>query len=252
MHVPERVLAVLAMSVAIGGGIGFSIGVDPARYSLQGFSVPLETQATTDVSAAQPARSYTELIGRPWRSGAEAGWAVDGLALDSGYQALAPPAQREPRALREQAIAARALLRAYPGAPPVIPHPVADATAPACLACHRTGARLGKLVAPAIPHEPYASCTQCHVSAVAPLAPEDPAHAAAYASRFEPLPAPREGTRAWEGAPPTIPHATQMRSNCLACHGPGGRAGLRSTHPQRASCLQCHAVDAERDQRVSR
>jgi nitrate reductase (cytochrome), electron transfer subunit len=251
MRVPERVLAMLAVSVAICGGIGFSIGVDPARYSVQGFSVPLESERVTDPGAAQPARSYAELTTRPWRSGITAGWAVDGIALDRDFQALESPAEREPMALREQAITTRALLRAYPGAPPVIPHPVSEATAPGCLACHATGVRLGTLVGPALPHEPYASCMQCHVPAVAPLGPEEPAHATAYASRFEPLIAPREGQRAWQGAPPTIPHSTSMRSNCRACHGPGGRAGLRSTHPQRASCLQCHALDAARDQRVS-
>jgi nitrate reductase (cytochrome), electron transfer subunit len=252
MHVPERMLIVLALTVAVGGAIGFSIGIDPARYRAEGFVAwPREGSVTSDARAAEPARSYTELIARPWRSGPQAGWAVDGEALRQAFVVQDAPRQTERTDLRVEALEERTLLRAFAGAPPVIPHPTSDAAAPACLACHSEGARLGSLVARRIPHAAYASCTQCHVAAVGPFGSEDSRHATAYASRFEPLAAPVIGTRAWMGAPPTIPHSTLMRSECLACHGPGGRAGLRSSHPQRASCLQCHATDAEREQRAA-
>jgi cytochrome c-type protein NapB len=254
MRVPERVLVLLALAVAVGGAIGFGIGTDPARYRSEGFAAWPDAPAAPaapDPSVAEPARSYTELATRPWRSGPRAGWAVDGEALRQAFLVQDAPREREPSELRAHALEDRTLLRAFAGAPPAIPHPTSDASAPACLACHADGAQLGSLVAPRIPHAPYASCTQCHVASVGPFGAEDPRHAAAYAGRFEPLAAPLTGTRAWPGAPPTVPHGTQMRSECLACHGPGGRSGLRSSHPERASCLQCHASDAERDQRAA-
>jgi cytochrome c-type protein NapB len=46
-------------------------------------------------------------------------------------------------------------------------------------------------------------------------------------------------------SPPPIPHALQMRENCRACHaGPGAVAELRTTHPERVTCRQCHALGA--------
>jgi hypothetical protein len=47
------------------------------------------------------------------------------------------------------------------------------------------------------------------------------------------------------GSPPPIPHALQMRENCRACHaGPGAVSGLRTTHPERVTCRQCHGLAA--------
>ena len=57
------------------------------------------------------------------------------------------------------------------------------------------------------------------------------------------------GARAYEGAPPTIPHRTLMRENCMSCHGEGGTSAIRTSHPDRQSCTQCHATDASYDQR---
>jgi cytochrome c-type protein NapB len=49
------------------------------------------------------------------------------------------------------------------------------------------------------------------------------------------------GDRATAGAPPRIPHRILMRENCIACHdGPGARAAIRTTHPERVRCRQCH------------
>jgi cytochrome c-type protein NapB len=43
------------------------------------------------------------------------------------------------------------------------------------------------------------------------------------------------------GAPPPIPHSPDMRGNCVACHaGPGAVAEIRTPHPERANCRQCH------------
>jgi cytochrome c-type protein NapB len=203
--------------------------------------------------------------------------------------------------------------RAYPGAPPLIPHRVEDAQAGgrACLACHADGGfapRFGAY-APVVPHPDLESCRQCHVpqttqsvfratawstpappvrppaarSAGAPSIPhglemgEDclachggpdapaairtshptrancvrchvpastpDAVAASASSTTEP---PGIGHAALPGSPPPIPHGLQMRENCLACHaGPGAVAELRSSHPTRVNCRQCHALGAE-------
>ena len=49
------------------------------------------------------------------------------------------------------------------------------------------------------------------------------------------------GDRATPGAPPRIPHRVLMRENCVACHdGPGAREEVRTTHPERWRCRQCH------------
>lgn len=144
---------------------------------------------------------------------------------------------------REVALAGRAARRAYDGAPPVIPHPVDAVSVQACLACHQHGLRLGAVVAPALPHAAFTSCTQCH----APGAPSELAARAGpplTGSGFEGLAAPSGRERAWPGAPPVIPHGTWMREDCMTCHGPNGPAGLQTSHPWRQSCTQCHASRA--------
>ena len=68
-----------------------------------------------------------------------------------------------------QAIARRAERRAYDGAPPTVPHPVAQRDGPACLTCHGEGMRVATQVAPAICHTTHANCLQCHVASESPV-----------------------------------------------------------------------------------
>lgn len=63
----------------------------------------------------------------------------------------------------------------------------------------------------------------------------------------------RRATRAYDGAPPVIPHRIEAigRRNCNACHQPGSaRNGLRvappRSHPAWGACAQCH-VEQEAD-----
>jgi cytochrome c-type protein NapB len=35
----------------------------------------------------------------------------------------------------------------------------------------------------------------------------------------------------------------------MSCHGPNGLFGLRTPHPDRQSCFQCHVPEAGLDQR---
>ncbi|MHC4274162.1 MAG: nitrate reductase cytochrome c-type subunit [Planctomycetota bacterium] len=149
---------------------------------------------------------------------------------------------------RLEALSIRADLRAYNGAPPVIPHEIEQRTSGECLRCHGAGPEADEKGAPKVPHVFLASCTQCHIEQESEwfleteLAP----------NTFDGIPAPEGGFRAFTGAPPVVPHTTLMRSNCLSCHGPFGLAPLRSSHPERQSCRQCHAVPAALNQRPAR
>lgn len=165
-------------------------------------------------------------------------------ALTAGLPALTDEVVREGDldALRER----RASARAYAGAPPTIPHAIDQRSAPACLACHERGARIGDRIAPAMSHARYQSCVQCHAPQQSSV-PSPPAPALTE-NGFVGMEAPTLGTRAWPGAPPTIPHATWMRERCDSCHGVSGASPMRSTHPARQSCTQCHVPDAARSQ----
>jgi cytochrome c-type protein NapB len=130
--------------------------------------------------------------------------------------------------------------RAYPGAPPTIPHPLADPTSfggRTCLACHGDGGWVPKFAAfaPVTPHAELTNCVQCHVASndAAPFR----------ASAFQAAPHPPIGRAALPGSPPPIPHDLYMRDNCLACHaGPAAVREVRTTHPERVNCRQCHAL----------
>lgn len=140
---------------------------------------------------------------------------------------------------RAAAVAIRNQRRAFSGAPPVVPHAIDERNAQACLACHGSGLKVGQVIAPKMSHHYLPNCTQCHVEGVqnAPwgVASSEPK------TTFVGLPEPGRGERAGPGAPPTIPHAQWMRSDCTTCHGELGREGLRTSHPWRVNCTQCHA-----------
>lgn len=151
---------------------------------------------------------------------------------------------------RAQAISERAARRAFDGAPPVVPHPIVQDSAASCLACHGPGLVIKDKVASKMSHAPYASCTQCHVPAGGPQIPNVGSEllAALAENDFAGLASAQKGARAWAQAPPTIPHSTLMRTDCMSCHGPQGLFGLRTPHPERQACLQCHVPNAELDQ----
>lgn len=148
-----------------------------------------------------------------------------------GDPVMVTPAQRD------ETLAARAERRAYDGAPPVVPHPIDEQSAHACVACHQGGMRIEGRRVPVMSHEFLDNCTACHVTA----APRAFGEAPQLDNGFAGAPSPGPGASAFEGAPPTIPHPLHMRDNCAACHGLGGPAGLRTTHPELLNCRQCHA-----------
>lgn len=137
----------------------------------------------------------------------------------------------------------RAERRLFDGAPPVIPH---DPLGAACVTCHHAeGVAVPDLgFAPPSPHAGFGSatvgmsaisrCRQCHVF--------QQSEALFVANDFEGLRQDlRRGRRLNPLAPPVIPHRVFMREACLACHGgTAAREAIRTSHPERTRCLQCH------------
>lgn len=158
------------------------------------------------------------------------------LVAACGTRASAPESERA--APTPEAV--RAARRAYDGAPPTPPH---GDFGMSCGACHDADGRsVGDAYAPPSPHLGTAEegatprCRQCHVFVTT--------DALFVANGFMGLPQNmRPGGRASPGAPPTIPHRLQMRENCLACHGgPAARPAIRTSHPERPRCRQCHVA----------
>jgi len=153
----------------------------------------------------------------------------EALAVAPAAAATAPARPRTLRSTRA--------LRAYPGAPPRIPHELAEDEFrdAACANCHAKGGFVARFEAytPLTPHPEYESCLQCHAV--------EQATSLFVSTDWQTVPWPVLGGRAMEGSPLWIPHDLQLRGNCLACHGgPGAVEEIRTTHPERANCRQCH------------
>lgn len=154
-------------------------------------------------------------------------------------------------------------LRAYPGAPPRIPHGLtpSEFQTGGCKTCHERGGFSERFDAyvPVTPHPEMGACLQCHVGdgklmAIA-LPNTDPSdrcrqcHAQGAARwrdstlDWRPMAWPRI-TRTTDGStPPPIPHGLELRANCVACHAaPAAVAEIRTSHADRANCRQCHVV----------
>ena len=124
--------------------------------------------------------------------------------------------------------------RVYDGAPPIIPHAVGALGRRDCLNCHEQGLDLEEDgVASLTPHPQLVNCRQCHLEVNTEVSlPVN--------NLFEGYRNPRRGTRAHPLAPPTVPHPVTMRENCLTCHSGLGATPIRTSHPERVNCRQCH------------
>jgi cytochrome c-type protein NapB len=147
---------------------------------------------------------------------------------------------RQP-AVAQSSASVRAARRAYDGAPPVVGHEDFGMT---CAACHDSRGMPveGVGFAPASPHDgtdqAYSTvrCRQCHVFQLE----EDLFVENSFVGLPQDL---RPGRRLNPMSPPTIPHQILMRENCSACHsGPGARAEIATSHPERTRCRQCHVA----------
>lgn len=224
--------------------IGFAVGTSS---TVAPYAPPQESASATIEVGAAPARRYSEMrvhqsaVAVPLASVEGDLNGTTGVGPDPSARFAATAEERE------SAVAERANLRAYDGAPPVIPHAVDQRSVSSCMGCHGAGAKVGQLVARRPSHGPLGSCTQCHTTIGSPV-PGTELGGEIPGNTFEGLEAPTEGPRAWSIAPPQIPHTTWMRSECTSCHGSTGRQAIRTSHPWRTSCTQCHTPSAELDQ----
>jgi len=136
--------------------------------------------------------------------------------------------------------------RSYDGAPPIIPHEIPEMLGPlTCLSCHKSGGYsplLGKAI-PKTPHAEYTNCVQCHVSQ---KTEETFLGLKNFFERWANVPAIPEKTLI--SAPPVIPHGPQYRSRCASCHtGEGAVSALKSPHPTRLNCVQCHVWQNQKE-----
>jgi nitrate reductase cytochrome c-type subunit len=150
--------------------------------------------------------------------------------------------------------------REYPGAPPRIPHGLTsqEYRSGECNTCHERGGysqRFGTYI-PVTPHPEWSQCLQCHASNAAIVGLQLPGsepdatcrQCHVPASRRIALPALDWRAADWprpRGAfavtPPVVPHDLVLRGNCLACHmGPAAVTEVRTRHPERGNCRQCH------------
>jgi nitrate reductase (cytochrome), electron transfer subunit len=176
------------------------------------------------------------------------------LAVDLGAERRSAAHPRSPEIYRS--------LRAYPGAPPRIPHGLTgeEFRETRCNSCHQRGGFVPRFgtYAPVTPHPEWTQCLQCHapdamtVGLGIPTLTTDLVCGQCHVDPDTPPPTlvsidwipmawPEAGLRAMEGSPPAIPHGLELRGNCLACHGgPSALQGIRTSHPERADCRSCH------------
>ncbi len=249
MKTPAQKLAVIAALFAFTTGVsGYFMGLlQTNRFADKDRHVAPVPEAPAASSAPEAPRyadlaDHTRQANHTWHN------AITNLPSAPAFTANTP--RLSPEELTTL-LARRDSRRAFAGAPPTVPHPIDQHTSAACLACHGQPTRVGRIDVPQISHPACTNCIQCHAPAAGPgpaLATPPPAQATpVLANAFAGLPAPVAGTRAYDGAPPIMPHTTAMRQNCITCHSPGGSSLIKTTHPQRQNCLQCHALDAGRE-----
>lgn len=250
----------------IAGGIivmiaisGYFVGLRQTNSAIS-MTRPVEVVKETsrrDLTGARDVPVAVRYIDQDWSAnGVNRAWRSSLVDFQQAPVSPPPPGSNATPQQKRVALKDRAQRRAYDGAPPVVPHPITQDSSAACLACHGQGLQVKDRFASKISHPTFGgSCTQCHVSTQNAFSAAEAAlwtalwTAPLTENTFRGKEAPAAGARAWPGAPPTVPHSTLMRSDCMSCHGPSGLFALRTPHPERQSCVQCHVPSAENDQR---
>ena len=215
------------------------------RAASRAAAAPTSRPALTVTGAAEPIFAEAQVF----RTSAA------GLAID--------PTPGPRRSAHPRTLATYRSLRSYPGAPPRVPHGLTpnEFRTGGCTTCHERGGfsqRFGAYV-PVTPHPEMGQCLQCHVGNAQLMAISLPGtDSSARCRQCHSLSGGRwtDSTLSWtpmawpeiarvrrQGDPPLIPHTLEMRANCLACHSPPSAvAEIRTSHPERAACRQCHLV----------
>lgn len=225
--------------------VGFLSGIseeeNPGRAAWK--EKPAQNQLSKSQEMVPLVVSYSDIAGAKFKM--NPGRAMHFSQLKQQKPGMFDPVIKRPE-MKNLAIIDRVKTRAFEGAPPTIPHPVDDVRAEKCLVCHGEGARIGNRIASKMSHPRFSNCVQCHVvkQSKGPFA-DPPLNAV---NQFVGVVRPGPGLRAHPTAPPSVPHMTFMREDCMSCHGLLTRPGLRTTHPWFSNCLQCHAPSAVLDQ----
>ncbi len=137
----------------------------------------------------------------------------------------------------------RSANRAFYTAPPVVPHELDNLGNEDCQICHEEVLDLGDRVSVPTPHPQFSNCLQCHVGTEPPAFLDKVEIESDWIGLEEPGRIEREN----EVAPPVLPHRLFLRDRCLSCHNPEHpRVNMRTSHPERSNCLQCHVAVEER------
>jgi cytochrome c-type protein NapB len=247
----RKTLAVVFLVVCMLAISGFFMGMRQTERQVTRNQLPVagKHEVSEQTQEVPVAPNYKEIGKAAWLANRD--WKFTLADLPRAVAPLAGQADATP-AETAAAIERRKFLRAYDGAPPVIPHAIDTLKASACTSCHGedTNLVIGGKRPSEISHPWITNCTSCHVPAdglrqVTALAKDR----LVIENSFIGKTSAGHGPRAYGTAPPTMPHAVWMRQNCMACHGPGREQAIRTSHPERQNCLQCHAPNAAFDNR---
>lgn len=248
----RKMLAVIFLMIGMLSVSGFFMGMlQTERHNTQRFDSPRQADSIVRTAEVIPtAPKYGEIPKAPWLANRD--WQFTLADLPRATIPEKQPVASE--AERKVSVERRAALRAYDGAPPVIPHGIDTLSSGSCLSCHGKHGDVvigGKRPAE-ISHPWVTNCTSCHVpdDGLRQLT-EPAAERLNIENAFVGKQSAGPGPRAYGSAPPTTPHPVWMRQNCMACHGPGREQAIRTSHPERENCLQCHAPNAVFDNRES-
>lgn len=248
----RKMLAVIFLMIGMLSVSGFFMGMlQTEKQETRRFGHAQKASAAGSHPEELPkAPRYGEIAVTEWLANRNWKFTLNDLPRAAAQEKLPVATEAERRAAVER----RASLRAYDGAPPVIPHGIDTLGSASCLSCHGEGGNLviGGTRPAEISHPWVTNCTSCHV-------PEDglrqitepAAERLTIENAFLGKRSAGPGPRAYGTAPPTTPHPVWMRQNCMACHGAGREQAIRTSHPERQNCLQCHAPDSVFDNRES-
>lgn len=250
----RKTLAVVFLAVGMLAVSGFFMGMRQTEKQLSqhpALAPATPRPATTAAGDIPVAPRYMDIATTDWK--ANRNWKFTLANLPRATKGETNPNAPSPGEIAS-ALRRRSALRAYDGAPPLIPHAIDALSSAACASCHGEGETLvisGTRPAE-ISHPWITNCTSCHVpeNGLRQLTASETSRLSVENS-FVGKPSPDHGPRAYGDAPPTMPHGVWMRQNCMACHGPGREQAIRTSHPERKNCLQCHAPNARFDNRES-
>ena len=246
----KSILGVLLVIVSIVSISGYFMGMRQGKDKGSASAQWLSTEKAVHDSGHYPvAPKYKDIPETVWKENHDWVNTLNNLPRQESDRSERPKMTDEEV---KKVLATRFERRAYDGAPPMIPHAINLREVDSCVACHSQDSDVliaGKRV-PAMSHPYMASCTQCHAQEEGlKFAKNSGTVGLKVESSFEGNPHIGVGTRAYVGAPPTMPHRVWMRQNCMSCHGPDMPNAITTSHPQRANCLQCHAEDSNYDNR---